>query len=50
MYSYEMKYHHTPQGLLYEAKLEMKVKRGNHHERLIEFLNEFDDVSITCIE
>ena len=50
MYSYEMKYHHTPQGLLYEAKLEMKVKRGNHHERLIEFLNEFDDVSISCIE
>ena len=50
MYSYEMKYHHTSQGLLYEAKLEMKVKRGNHHERLIEFLNEFDDVSITCIE
>lgn len=50
LYSYEMKYHHTPQGLLYEAKLEMKVKRGNHHERLIEFLNEFDDVSISCIE
>lgn len=30
--------------------MEIKVKRGNHNERLIEYMDEFDDVTIACIE
>ena len=32
------------------ARLEMKVKRGNHNERLIGYMDEFDDVMISSIE
>lgn len=50
IYSYELKDRRTPAGESYEASLELKVKRGNHNERLIEYMEEFDDVTISSIE
>ena len=49
-YSYELKDRRTSQGEIFEARLEMKVKRGNHNERLIGYMDEFDDVMISSIE
>lgn len=50
IYSYELKNRHTPQGEIFEACLEVKVKRGRHNERLIGYMDEFDDVTISSIE
>lgn len=50
LYSYELKDRRTSQGEIFEASIEMKVKRGNHNERLIEYLEGFDDVTISSIE
>ena len=50
LYSYELKDRRTSQGEIFEARLEMKVKRGNHNERLIGYMDEFDDVMISSIE
>ena len=48
--SYELKDHRTAQGEIFEVSLEMKVKHGSHYERLIEYLDEFDNVTISSIE
>lgn len=48
--SYELKEHKTSQGVIFEANLSMKVKRDNRNEKLIEYLNEFDDVTISSVE
>lgn len=48
--SYELKDHRTAQGEIFEVSLEMKVKHGSHYERLIEYLDEFDSVTISSIE
>ena len=48
--SYELKERKTSQGVIFEANLSMKVKRDNRNEKLIEYLNEFDDVTISNIE
>ena len=50
LYSYELRDHRTSQGEIFEANIEMKVKRGNHNERLIDYMDEFDDVTISSIE
>ena len=50
LYSYELKDRRTSQGEVFEASIEMKVKRGNHNERLINYMDEFDDVTISSIE
>lgn len=50
LYSYQLRERRTSGGEIYEANLEMKVKRGNHNERLIEYMDEFDDVTIQSIE
>ena len=50
LYSYELKDRRTSQGEIIEARLEMKVKRGNHNERLNGYMDEFDDVMISSIE
>lgn len=50
LYSYELKDRRTSQGEIFEARLEMKVKRGNHNERLFDYMNEFEDVMISSIE
>jgi len=36
----------STQGEIFEASIEMKVKRGNHNERLINYMDEFDDVTL----
>ena len=48
--SYELKERKTSQGVIFEANLSMKVKRDNRTEKLIEYLNEFDDVTISSVE
>ena len=48
--SYELKERKTSQGVIFEAHLSMKVKRDNRNETLIEYLNEFDDVTISSVE
>ena len=40
LYSYELKNHRTSQGEIFEANIEMKVRRGNHNERLIDYMDE----------
>ncbi len=50
LYSYELKDRRTSRGEIFEVRLEIKVKRGNHNERLIEYMDEFDDVTIAGIE
>lgn len=50
LYSYELKDRRTSQGEIFEASLEMKVRRGKHTERLMEYMDEFDDVMISSIE
>ena len=48
--SYELKERKTSQGIIFEANLSMKVKCDNRNEKLIEYLNEFDDVTISSVE
>ena len=50
LYSYELRDRRTSKGEFFEASIEMKVKRGNHNERLIDYMGEFDDVTISSIE
>lgn len=50
LYSYELRDRRTSKGEIFEANIEMKVKRGNHNERLIDYMDEFDDVTISSIE
>ncbi|WP_308768550.1 MgtC/SapB family protein [uncultured Bacteroides sp.] len=50
LYSYKLRERHTSKGDIFEANIEMKVKRGNHNERLIDYMDEFDDVTIASIE
>ena len=48
--SYELKERKTSQGIIFEANLSMKGKRDNRNEKFIEYLNEFDDVTISSVE
>ncbi len=50
LYSYELKDRRTSRGEIFEASIEIKVRRGNHNERLIDYMDEFDDVTISSIE
>ncbi len=50
LYSYELRERHTSAGVIYEARIDMKVRRGKHNERLIDYMEEFDDVTISSIE
>lgn len=50
LYSFELKDRHTSNGVMYEARIDMKVRRGNHNEKLIDYMKEFDDVTLSCIE
>lgn len=50
LYSYELKDRRTSHGEIFEASIEMKVRRGNHNERLITYMDEFDDVTVSSIE
>ena len=48
--SYELKDRHTSQGTIFEAKIEMKVRRDISNTKLIDYMNEFEDVTFSFIE
>lgn len=50
IYSYELKDRRTSQGQIYFVSIEMKMRRNTNNERLIEYMQEFDDVTISGIE
>lgn len=44
--SYEIKDRRTPQGKLYDVSLEIMMRRGKHDKWLIDYMDDFDDVTI----
>lgn len=44
--AYEMKDKRTSHGVLYEVHLEVRMKRGQYNDRLLDVLQDFDDVNI----
>lgn len=50
MFSYELKLRRNEQGEYYNVHIEIKVKRDNYNEVLMERMSDFDDVTITRIE
>lgn len=48
--SYEMKNKHTSHDNFYEVQMEVKMKRREHKDRLLDYLRDFDDVTIVAIE
>lgn len=48
--SYELKDRRTSKEEFLEANIEVKSKRGNHTLKLIDYMNEFSDVTISTIE
>ena len=48
--TYELKDRRTSRGEIYEVSVELKVKRGHHNERILSYLDDFDDVTISSIE
>lgn len=48
--SYELKDRHTSHGIIFEAKIEMKVRRDVSTSKLIDYMNEFEDVTFSFIE
>lgn len=50
VHSYELKDRRTSKGEFLEASIEVKVKRGNHNLKLIDYMDEFTDVTISTIE
>ncbi len=50
LYSYELKDRRIAEREVFEISLEMKVRRKYRSERLLEYMQEFDDVTISSIE
>ena len=50
VFSYELRDKHTSDAKLYEVVLELKVKKVNYNERIMHYMEEFDDVTISSIE
>lgn len=50
LFSYDMKEHRTSNGNIFKVSLELKVKRGKDNTHLIDYMGEFDDVTISSIE
>ncbi len=48
--TYSMKEQHTPDGKIMEATMEVKVSRMVYEDKMMELMNELDDVDIECIE
>ena len=48
--SYELKDRRTSKEEFLNANIEVKAKRGNHTLKLIDYMNEFSDVTISTIE
>lgn len=47
---YELRARRTSQGQIYEVKMEVRVPSADHNRRILEVLNEFDDVTMVSIE
>lgn len=51
IYSYELKNRYSTSGEeLFEALIELKVKKGKHNDELIKYMDEFDNVTISSTE
>lgn len=50
VFHYELRARRTSQGQIYEVKMEIKVPSTDHNRRILEDLNEFDDVTMVSIE
>lgn len=50
IYSYELKDRITPKGEMLEANIEVKMKRGFSSQNLIDYMDEFTDVTISTVE
>ena len=50
VHSYELKDRRTSKGEFLEASIEVKVKRVNNNLKLIDYMDEFTDVTISTIE
>ena len=50
IHSYELKDHRGPEGKRFGVNMEIKVKRGFAHDRLFEYLEGFDDITVSCFE
>ena len=50
VHSYELKDRRTSKGEFLEVSLEIKAKRGSHPSQILEYMNEFSDVTISTVE
>lgn len=50
LYSYDLRDRRTSNGEIFEASIEIKIKRGYHNEKLIDYMDDFNDVTLSCIE
>lgn len=50
VHSYELRDRRTSQGEFLEVNLEIKAKRGLHTSRILDYMNDFSDVTISTIE
>lgn len=50
IHSYELKDRRTSKEEFLEANIEVKAKRGNHTLKILDYMNDFSDVTISTIE
>lgn len=50
VYSFELHDRRTTHGSIYEVKMEIKVQSGDHNRHILDYMNEFDDVTMMSIE
>lgn len=50
VYSFELHDRRTTHGSIYEVKMEIKVQSGDHNGHILDYMNEFDDVTMMSIE
>ena len=48
--SFEMKSRTTKYGEVFDVSADVRIKRGGHNERILNIINEFDDVTISNLE
>ena len=45
-----MKIRSTKYGEVFDVTADIRIKRGGHNERILNLINEFDDVTISHLE
>lgn len=50
VFSFELHDRRTSHGSIYEVKMEIKVQSGDHNRRILDYMNEFDDVTMISVE